>query len=411
MTSGLMRLLIVVHRYVGVAVGLLMALWCLSGFVMMYQSYPRLSPADRLKGLEPLERPAGAAWTFPKLADDAEVRAFRLETVAGKPVLHLQYGPRRSRTLDLTTGQDLEAITPMRALMVANAYSQRHGLAGSPTDLGVVDVDQWTLDGINRAGPMHRIRFNDAAGTELYVAATTGEAVQMTTRRTRLLAWLGAIPHWLYPTILRNNPPVWDAVVVWASLVGVFLTAIGMSIGIARIGGSKSGRWSPYRGWFYWHHLTGLIFGVLTLTWVTSGLLTMTPWGLLASSAGQAERATLAGSMTGAQVKGFLAAAPRLLDGRTVSIESAPLEGRLYALVKRPGRDDERVDGRRWTIRWNFRNCTRRWDSWAGPRSRLSACRRARTPTTIPASTVLPSCRSTAWSWPTRHRPASMCRL
>ncbi len=44
-----MRLLIILHRYVGVAVGLLMVLWCLSGFVMMYQSYPRLDPADRIQ--------------------------------------------------------------------------------------------------------------------------------------------------------------------------------------------------------------------------------------------------------------------------------------------------------------------------------------------------------------------------
>ncbi len=24
---------------------------------------------------------------------------------------------------------------------------------------------------------------------------------------------------------------------------------------------------SPFRGWWYWHHVTGLAFGLLTLTW------------------------------------------------------------------------------------------------------------------------------------------------
>ena len=39
----------------------------------------------------------------------------------------------------------------------------------------------------------------------------------------------------------------------------------------------------PYRGLFYWHHVTGLVFGVVTLTWVVSGLVSMNPWGFLDS--------------------------------------------------------------------------------------------------------------------------------
>ena len=39
----MVRVLLFVHRYLAVAVGLLMALWCLSGFVMLYQPYPELT--------------------------------------------------------------------------------------------------------------------------------------------------------------------------------------------------------------------------------------------------------------------------------------------------------------------------------------------------------------------------------
>ena len=56
-----MRLILIIHRYLAVAVGLLMTLWCLSGFVMMYQSFPELSNEQRLNGLEPLELSAWAA--------------------------------------------------------------------------------------------------------------------------------------------------------------------------------------------------------------------------------------------------------------------------------------------------------------------------------------------------------------
>src|SRR5690606_3169414 len=49
-----MRAILFVHRYLAVAVGLLMTLWCLSGFVMMYQDYPALDTEERLSGLEAL---------------------------------------------------------------------------------------------------------------------------------------------------------------------------------------------------------------------------------------------------------------------------------------------------------------------------------------------------------------------
>ena len=46
--AGAWRGLIVLHRYLGVAVGLVMTVWCLSGFVMMYSGYPCLTEAERL---------------------------------------------------------------------------------------------------------------------------------------------------------------------------------------------------------------------------------------------------------------------------------------------------------------------------------------------------------------------------
>ncbi len=78
--------------------------------------------------------------------------------------------------------------------------------------------------------------------------------------------------------------------------------------------------------------MLSLAFGVLTLTWVASGLLSMNPWGLLDSAAGPAEHAALAGQATGAELK-RLVAAPGLLDGRWVQVQGASLGGRLYAMA------------------------------------------------------------------------------
>ncbi|MGZ3367439.1 MAG: PepSY domain-containing protein [Caulobacteraceae bacterium] len=327
-----MRLLIILHRYLGAAAGLLMALWCLSGFVMMYQSYPSLDPGDRLKGLEPLRLTAvhAAAAAVP---DDAAVRGFRVEMTAGRPVLEVQRGPRRREAIDLAAGAPFQAVPAGEALRIAETYAVAHGVTGQPQVLGLVAVDQWTLDGINRDGPLYHFAFGDPARTELYVSRTTGHVAQETTRRTRVLAWLGAIPHWLYPTVLRQDPRVWSDVVVWTSIVGTFLTVIGLYIGVMKFRRYKSGRWSPYRGWFYWHHITGLVFGVLTLTWVMSGLFTMNPFGFLDSDVGQSERPALAGTFSGAEMKRFLAKSPGLATGDLAALEAAPLGGRLFVMA------------------------------------------------------------------------------
>ena len=46
------RLILLLHRYLGIAMGVLMVMWCLSGVVMMYHGYPVLREGDRLAHLE-----------------------------------------------------------------------------------------------------------------------------------------------------------------------------------------------------------------------------------------------------------------------------------------------------------------------------------------------------------------------
>ena len=61
----MIRMLFWLHRYLGIAVGALMAMWCISGVIMMYVAYPSLDDGTRLrcwvyiyngtmKGAEPL---------------------------------------------------------------------------------------------------------------------------------------------------------------------------------------------------------------------------------------------------------------------------------------------------------------------------------------------------------------------
>jgi hypothetical protein len=90
--------------------------------------------------------------------------------------------------------------------------------------------------------------------------------VRDTRRAERFWNWIGAVPHWIYPTVLRQFPQAWNQVVVWLSIPGVVLAATGLALGIWQIFLNRT-RWIPYRKfWMRWHHIAGLVAAVFTLT-------------------------------------------------------------------------------------------------------------------------------------------------
>src|SRR5436190_1845659 len=95
----------------------------------------------------------------------------------------------------------------------------------------MTEPDQWTI-GNRRQMPLHKIVANDDARTELYVSEPLSEVAVVTTRRSRAMAWVGAIPHWLYFIELRRNNSLWRQVILWTSGVGSVLALIGLVLGI-----------------------------------------------------------------------------------------------------------------------------------------------------------------------------------
>jgi hypothetical protein len=186
----------------------------------------------------------------------------------------------------------------------------------------------------------------DRAGSEIYMDGASGEILQDTNRRERILAWLGAIPHWFYLTGLRSNGPLWSQVVIWTAVLGTFLTLTGIYVGIVRLYRRRNGRLtSPFRGLWYWHHMLGLFFGLLTLTWVFSGLMTMNPWGLMVGDGGAPIRAQLSGTATSAQLRRFLEAAPtQLRSGEFTQLRGEVVAGQLQVLAYRADGSVQRLD-------------------------------------------------------------------
>lgn len=327
----IIKSLIITHRYVGVVLGVLMTVWCLSGFVMMYQPYPATSAGERQAGLEPLDLSACCA-SLP-ITDDTPLGIARIEMLGGQPVLRMT-GADGPETFQLATGDQLAPLPGSGIRSIAAMWAAGQGIAGQVAGLETILIDQWSVQGARRWQPLWRVAFDDPAGSWIYIDGKTGEVVQDANAHERFWNWLGAIPHWLYPTILRENAPLWNEVVIWSSAIGCFLVVTGMVIGFIRLRG-KSGSWWSYRNrplWM-WHHVLGTFAGVLVLTWTFSGLLTMSPWGLLESKPA-IERSEIASDMTWGDAHAIIdrsRADPALAN--TVVLRPAPFMGEPYLIA------------------------------------------------------------------------------
>ena len=271
------KTVILTHRYLGIALSLLFVVWFASGITMMWAGgMPRLIPDERLERLEAVDLRA-VRLTPLEAAQKADVEpgATTLLTVMDRPAYRVGGG----FTVFADNGDLLEEVDEKQAATIVSRFMKVP--ESKVAFLGTItEPDQWTI-GQTRQMPLHRFQIDDPGKTQVYVSAWLAEVTMLTSRRSRTLAWLGTIPHWFYFSALRANQPLWYQIVVWTSGLGVVLALLGLILGVTQY------RWSrprpstgiPYSGWMRWHYVTGVVFGVFTLTWVFSGMLSMEPFG------------------------------------------------------------------------------------------------------------------------------------
>jgi hypothetical protein len=291
LSSRLKRWLYLTHRWAGIVLCLFFAMWFISGVVMMYVGYPKLTPQERLTHLAPLDAAAIAITPAQALAaaGASDTPGLSLAaTRAGAPVYLVPGGPRTApMVVDAASG----ALLPPANAAVAKASALAwFGGQYAAHHQEVVDEDVYTHSGsLDVHRPLHRIDMDDPARTRLYVSSATGAVVLDATRNERAWNYAGAWIHWLYP--LRGNAldRWWHDVVVWLSVAGVVLALTGTVVGILRWRFSRpyaTGSRSPYReSMMRWHHISGLLFAAITITWIFSGLMSMNPWKLFTSTA------------------------------------------------------------------------------------------------------------------------------
>jgi len=275
------RILYLGHRWLGILLCLFMAIWFVSGVVMMYVGYPKLTNAERLASIQPLQASgccaAGAA-LGEVAGKNGGLRSLRLVFAGDEPRFIASAAHHQLTVISAISGRPAAETNAEGAWAAAAAFAP----TARVTDIVRADEDAWTHSrALDPFRPLWRATLQDSETAYLYVSAKTGEVVRDVTVTERNWNWVGAWLHWLYP--LRGGwlDRWWTEIVIYLSLAATLLALTGVIIGVLRWRAHpyRNGGRSPYRNWVMrWHHWIGLIFGILAVTWIASGLFSMNPW-------------------------------------------------------------------------------------------------------------------------------------
>jgi hypothetical protein len=277
----LTTLLARMHRTLAVPLCLLLALWFATGTVLSFVDYPSLGSSQRLARMERVAPAAVLVAPAAAIAASgfADARRLRLVAVGGAPRYLVAGEGERQVAVDARTG----LVLPLLDAGAAGSLAARAEGLPVARVVGPFDYDLWTVhDKYRIARPWFRVEFADAARTELYVSALTGEPMQRTQGRERLWNRLGATLHWLNVPVLRAHIEAWRWTVWVLALGGIVLALLGLVLGWLRWRAQQRTRrkgFSPFRGLMRWHHMIGAGAGLLLLSWVTSGWLSLEATG------------------------------------------------------------------------------------------------------------------------------------
>ena len=274
MPARLRKLLIFLHRWLGTAFCALFLMWFASGIVLAYFDYPEITDRDRLAHAKPIdvsEIKFTPEQAYANLKLDGPPGSVTLLTYDGRPAYRFD-----DALVYADTGEPQIEFPKDLTLRIASRWIRQPPVAANFEV--VTQPDQWTVSG--EFAPLRPLdKYSWPNGDEVYVSEVSGDVVQHTTKASRLGAWLGAIPHWLYFTPLRKNGRLWSRFVIWASGIGATTAALGLLVGIWIMLPSRR---MPYSGQKRWHAMLGLIFGFFACTWAFSGMLSMEPFSFSA---------------------------------------------------------------------------------------------------------------------------------
>ena len=263
-----------IHKVLGLHLSVLFLMWFLSGVVMIYHGFPRVDRQERMARLAPLS-PAilPVDSLFQAFPESVQPRSLSVDMRLDRPVFHV-------RAEGMPADWFADSLYPVGKPdfpTIARLAVQLGGEAEWTVDT-LWRLDQWIPFGrLKREFPIYKFTFDDDRRQQIYISSQTGDVLQWTDRRTRFWTWLGAVPHWVYFTSLRQHQDLWFNFMVWAAALGAVMCFTGLWIGVVVLWRNRRrGLRSPYKKrWMRWHHVAGMVFGAFALTFVFSGMMSM----------------------------------------------------------------------------------------------------------------------------------------
>ena len=210
----------VLHKWIGLIIGIQLLLWTLSGAMMA------LLPMDKVAGEAVRELPevrlTTAADTWPAVRrqlGDEPVSAISLRQLQNRPVIELGTA-KGVQLFDAASGSPISVDARMAGEIASAAYP------GKPQVRRVEGLSELTLAVREHELPIWRVDFADAQNSSFYVSGSTGALLERRndTWRTWDFFWMLHIMDYAKRTSF-NHPVIWlfGFAAVWLAITGVWL--------------------------------------------------------------------------------------------------------------------------------------------------------------------------------------------
>lgn len=274
------RFFIKFHRVLGTILSIVFLMWFVSGLVLVYHYFPYIQDRDLISHAPDIDasqlRPLGDILASAKTPADS-VATISLQERGGVYELKLTDQNGNEELMDARTAQSLPRFTDSQLRREASHWHD--GNLTFRDSLNSIDI--WLIWAYpHREWPVLKYSYDGSDRAEAYLSSRTGDVVQFTTRSSRFWSWVGAIPHWIYITYLRENGSgLWREVVAWVSGIGILVALSGLYVGIRSMVVARRSRrhgFTPYaKPLLRWHHIFGLVFGLFVTTYVFSGFMSV----------------------------------------------------------------------------------------------------------------------------------------
>lgn len=209
----------VLHRWLGLVIGLQLVLWTVSGVAMALLPMDRVAGGD-VRDPRPVQRIAADRWAEVQAQlGPAPIRSIVLRPLLGRHVYEVttQSG---TRLFDSATGQLVPVDSALARQVAAEAY------AGTGTVKSVEPLRELTLAVREHQLPIWRVDFADRDNSSFYVSGTTAALLERRNDSWRLWDVFWMLHNMDYVNRTSFNHPLIIVVgfaAVWLAVTGLWL--------------------------------------------------------------------------------------------------------------------------------------------------------------------------------------------